>query len=154
VTGLQVGLFTTLFFQLFAHGGAELFDVDGPTYPWQWLSFSLAHALRASDVLDAVDAYGMKIQPIKHQGALVAVFVIAYHVVVDVFFLGVVWALVERLKRDFLKDEVRLHLTTRALQALFAVWFVAWFVVFVVHRWSFIDTPLWVLENVLHVVDF
>src|SRR5262249_48686374 len=46
------------------------------------------------------------------------------------------------------------HLTTRALQALFAVWFVAWFVVFVVHRWSFIDTPLWVLENLLHVVDF
>src|SRR5262249_23106767 len=105
VTGLQIALFTTLFFQLFAHAGAELFDVDGPTYAWQWVVFSLAHALRASDVLDVIEAFGLKVQPIKHQSAFVAVFVIGYHVVVDVFVLGVLWAFVARVKRGLLEDE-------------------------------------------------
>src|SRR5581483_1081376 len=104
------------------HGGAELFDVDGPTYPWQWVIFSLAHALRASDVLDVIEAYGMKVQPIKHQSAFVAVFVIGYHVVIDVFVLGVLWAVVDRLKRRFLDDEVMFDLTRKVLTFAFVLW--------------------------------
>ncbi|HYH69292.1 MAG TPA: hypothetical protein VD866_31655, partial [Urbifossiella sp.] len=46
VTGVEVALFTTLFFQLYAHVGAELYDAPGPTSPWQWFAFSAAHAFR------------------------------------------------------------------------------------------------------------
>jgi len=152
VTGLQMGLFTTLFFQLFAHLGAALYDVQGPTSAWQWLGFSLAHALRAWDVLDVIEAYSLNVQMIRHDGWLVACFVILYHVVVDVFFLGVVWDVVERIKEHFLEDEGIRDLVRKALIAAVALWFVAWMVI--AHRWALIDHPLWFAENILRVLDF
>jgi HEAT repeat protein len=155
VTGLQVALFTTLFFQLFAHLGAALYDVRGPTSAWQWFQFSLAHAFRAADVLDIVEAFGMRIQPIHHEAALVAVFVILYHTVVDVFFLGLVWEIVTRIRRQLLDDPVIAGLVNRALAITFGVWLVAWVVeACAVHRWRPVDIPLWFLENLLRVVDF
>jgi HEAT repeat protein len=155
VTGLQMALFTTLFFQLFAHLGADLYDVQGPTSAWQWVGFSLAHALRAWDVLDIIEAFSMKVQVIKHDGWLVAVFVILYHLVVDAFFLGVVWDVVERIKRDLLRDEGIRDLVRKVLITAFAVWLIAWVVIaFGVHHWSPIDVPLWFAENVLRVFDF
>jgi HEAT repeat protein len=155
VTGLQMGLFTTLFFQLFAHFGAALYDVQGPTSAWQWVGFSLAHALRAWDVLDVIEAYSLNVQMIRHDGWLVALFVILYHVVVDVFFLGVVWDLVERIKRDLLEDDGIRRLVRNALIAAFALWFIAWVTIaFGVRRWSLIDVPLWFVENFLRVLDF
>lgn len=154
VTGLQMGLFTTLFFQLFAHLGASLYDVQGPTSTWQWLGFSLAHALRAWDVLDVIEAFSLNVQMIRHDAWLVAVFVILYHVVVDVFFLGVVWDVVQRIKEDYLEDEVIRDFVRKVLIAAFALWFVAWIVTAGVRRWPLIDVPLWFVENVLRVFDF
>src|SRR5262245_56576267 len=81
VTGLQMGLFTTLFFQFFAHLGADLFEVRGAVSPWHWVMFSFAHALRASDIVDIIEAYNLRVQPIQHNSAFVAVFIILYHVV-------------------------------------------------------------------------
>ena len=46
VTGVQIGLFTTLFYQLFAHVGAELFQVGPGTRGWHFIAFSAAHAVR------------------------------------------------------------------------------------------------------------
>ena len=40
VTGLQMSLFTTLFFQFAAHVGAEQFWIERPTKSWEWLQFS------------------------------------------------------------------------------------------------------------------
>jgi predicted Zn finger-like uncharacterized protein len=155
VTGLQMGLFTTLFFQLFAHIGADLYDVHGPTSAWQWLGFSLAHALRAWDVLDVIEAFSLKVQMIRHDGWLVAVFVILYHIVVDVFFLGVVWDVVERIKEYYLDDDVIRDFVRKGLIAAFALWLIAWMVIALgVRRWSPVDIPLWFAENVLRVVDF
>lgn len=155
VTGLQIALFTTLFYQLFAHVGAELYDVSGPTSAWQWAHFSLAHAFRAGDVFDVVEAFGMKIQPVKHDAALVAVFVILYHVVVDVFFLGLLWEVVARARRRLLKDERIADLVTRSVLIAFFGWLVVWLVVALwLYPWRKIDLPLWLLENVLRVVDF
>lgn len=155
VTGVQVALFTTLFFQLSAHIGADLYDTDGPTSAWQWIRFSLGHALRASDVLDVVEAYSLKVQPIKHTSNLVAVFVILYHLVVDVFVLGVLWEIVAKIRRDVLADEGIRWLLKLTFGIVFAVWFFAWVAVaFFLYPWSSIDIPLWFVDNILHVVDF
>jgi HEAT repeat protein len=155
VTGLQIALFTTLFFQLFAHLGADKYHVDGPTSAWKWVAFSLAHALRATDVLDFIEAYSLNIQPIRHDSALVAVFVIAYHVIIDVFFLGVLWDFGRRLRQRIVLDEGLRLLVRRAVAAVFVLWLVVWLLVaFAIRPWSPIDVPLWLLENVLRVVDF
>ncbi|HYH66803.1 MAG TPA: hypothetical protein VD866_19065, partial [Urbifossiella sp.] len=150
-----VALFTTLFFQLYAHVGAELYDAPGPTSPWQWFAFSAAHAFRAGDVFDAVEALGWGIQPVKHVSPLVGVVVVAYHVVVDVFFLGLVWAGVGRLRESLLGDDVIRDLVVRIGLVAFAAWFITWVVVaFFLRPWRFVDVPLWFVENVLRVVDF
>jgi hypothetical protein len=155
VTGLQVCLFTTLFYQLFRHGGAELYDLHGPVSAWQWVSFSFAHALRASDVADVVEAYSLKIQSIKHDAALVAVFVLVYHTVIDVFCLGVLWDAVERIKRRFLRDEGIRILVQRFLIGAFVVWLLSWLVVaFWLKPWRLRDIALWLIDNVIHVLDF
>lgn len=155
VTGVEVALFTTLFFQLYAHVGAELYDAPGPTSPWQWFAFSAAHAFRAGDVFDAVEALGWGIQPVKHTSPLVGVFVIAYHVVVDVFFLGLVWAVVGRIREVLLADDEFRGMLVRFGLGAFAIWFVTWVVVaFFVRPWRMADVVLWWVENVLRVVDF
>jgi hypothetical protein len=155
VTGVQVALFTTLFYQLYAHGGAELYDATGPTTPWQWVQFSIAHGLRAWDVIDVIEAYGWRVQPIKHTSWVVAVFVIAYHVVVDVFFLVLIWVAVGRLREAMLEDVFVRGLVVRIGLAVLAVWFLTWVVyAFFVRPWRPADIPLWFLENFLRTVDF
>ncbi|HYH67213.1 MAG TPA: hypothetical protein VD866_21130, partial [Urbifossiella sp.] len=154
VTGVEVALFTTLFFQLYAHVGAELYDAPGPTTPWQWLQFSAAHALRAGDVLDAIEAYGLAVQPVKHVSPLVAGVVVTYHVIVDVFFLGLVWAAVGRVRGRLLADTKFRGLTTGVALAGCGVWFVAWVAfAFFVRPWRAADMQLWFAENALRVID-
>ena len=66
-----------------------------------------------------------------------------------------VWDVVERIKEQFLEDDVALDFVRKALKAAFALWFVAWMVIaFGVHRWRLIEVPLWFAENVLRVIDF
>jgi hypothetical protein len=155
VTTLQVALFTTLFFQLYMHIGSYLYQVDGPTEPWQWFGFSFAHVLRASDALDMIEAFSMKTQAIKHASALVAIFVIIYHIVVDIFFLGLVFDLVGRFRDRLLEDEGIKDLLIKLACFAFGLWFLTWiaFAVFI-SPWRLVDFPLWYVENVLRVVDF
>jgi HEAT repeat protein len=155
VTGLQIALFTTLFFQLFQHVGSHLYDTDGTPSAWHWVFFSLAHVLRAGDVLDVIEAYALKVQTIKHDSALVAVFVIAYHAVVDLFFLGVLWDVVGRIQRKVMKNEQIRNATYTMLGVTYFVWLAAWVLTaFWLYPWSWIDIPLWFLENILRVFDF
>lgn len=154
-TGVQIALFTTLFFQLFAHGGAELFDAHGPTPFWKWLVFSLAHALRAWDVLDIIEAHDIRIEPVRHVSRLVAVFIIVYHMIVDVFFLGLLWEVIKRGRDRLLEDEGIRTLLWRVALVAFSAWFSAWVVLaLAVRRWAKQDIPLWFFENLLRVVDF
>jgi HEAT repeat protein len=155
VTGLQVGLFTTLFYQIAAHLGAEHYSFGGPVQPWEWFVFSFAHALRASDVLDIIEAYGLTIQTFKHNSALTAGIVVAYHLIVDVFVLGVLWAGTDQLWRRVQSDPDLARKVRRGLKVTFVLWLVAWAVsALLVRPWNLIDFPLWAGENVLRVIDF
>src|SRR5262249_37996935 len=152
VTGLQIGLFTTLFYQLFAHVGAEHFEVGPSIRGWHFLLFSAAHALRAADILDGIEAFNLKIQMVKHNSALTAVFVIAYHAVVDTFILGMLWRVVDRVKHRLMKDDGIRDLVQKVAIATFVLWLLVWALfAFGIHRWHFTDIPLWFLENFLRV---
>lgn len=155
VTALQIGLFTTLFHQIAAHQGAEHFKLTGPTTPGQWVQFSLAHALKATDVLDTIEAYGLNVQVIKHDGPFVATLLVAYHVVVDVFVLGVLWALVGVVKRKLLSDPGAVGVFRAGLMFGAVVFLLLWLLLATYLRpWRPIDIPLWLAENVVRVLDF
>ena len=155
VTGLQIGLFTTLFFQFAAHLGADCYSIQRPTRSWEWVQFSVAHAVRAADVLDAIEAYGWDIQVIKHRGPFVASVVVAYHVIVDLFVLGLFWAMTRRIKERLLEQPTRVAVIFLLGALTFLIWFGVWMAfAMAVRPWRPIDVPLWFTENVVRVVDF
>jgi hypothetical protein len=154
VTGLQVGLFTTLFYQLAAHRGAEHYDIKDPVSTWEWFLFSFAHALRASDVLDLIAAYNVPVQTVKHQGWLSATVVVTYNLIIDVFMLGVLWAAVEQFRR-WLFNRVPANVVRYGIAALLVLWLLTWLICALKYRpWQPIDLPLWLVENVFRVIDF
>ncbi len=115
----------------------------------------LAHAFRASDVFDFVEAFDLNIQPIKHHRFLTAGCVIAYHFIIDLFILSLVWNLIDRAKRRLLEDEEIRDWTIRGGVTLFAGWFIAWWILaFFVQRWRWLDIALWYAENVVRAIDF
>ncbi len=155
VTALQIGLFTTLFLQIAAHVGAEHCKLTKPTTPAEWVQFSLAHALKASDVLDTIEAYGLDLQVIKHRGPLVATLLVTYHAVVDLFVLGVLWSFFDAAKRKLMRDPELAQAVRALLGWAFLAFLVAWLASALYFRpWNRIDIPLWLAENVVRVVDF
>jgi HEAT repeat protein len=155
VTALQLGLFTTLFFQLDAHFEANLFWIESPTESWKWVEFSAAHALRASDILDTVEAFDLKIQFIKHRSPLVAGLVVLYHLVVDLFMLGLFRAIVGKVWSRLMEHPERKENVIELGKILFRVWLIVWLVCALHFRpWNLIDIPIWLGENLLRVFDF
>lgn len=84
-------LFTLLFFQVACHLGAEHYRWDREPQPWDWLLFSAVHALRAGDLFDGLEAYGIDLQVIAHDGPLVASLLLAFHLVLDLFLIAVLF---------------------------------------------------------------
>jgi HEAT repeat protein len=155
VTGLQIGLFTTLFFQFAAHLGADCYSIQRPTRSWEWVQFSVAHAVRAADVLDAIEAYGWDIQVIKHRGPFVASVIVLYHIVIDLFVLGLFWAMTRRLQKRLMEKPGRVAVVFLLGALAFLGWFGVWMAFAMeVRPWRPIDVPLWFAENVVRVVDF
>jgi HEAT repeat protein len=155
VTALQLGLFTTLFFQLDAHFEANLFWIESPTESWKWVEFSAAHALRASDILDTVEAFDLKIQFIKHRSPLVAGLIVLYHLVVDLFMLGLFRAIAGKVWSRLMEDPELKEAVFLIGKILFGLWLIVWLACVMHYRpWNLIDIPIWLSENVLRVFDF
>lgn len=151
---MQLMLFTLLFFQIGCHLGSENYTWDEPPGFWNWIGFALAHAFRAGDMIDGLEASGYKIQTIHSHSHLVAVAVIAYHLVIDVFLIEIAMQWVERGKKALLKRKTlrtNLRLCRRILGGCLVVSCVAtafW------AGWEPSDLVLWPLHNILAVADF
>lgn len=155
LTCAQLVLFGVLFYQIACHLGAEHYDWDTPPSGWDWLGFSLAHALRATDLLDGIEAYGLKVQAIQHESAVTSVSLIAFHLIVNVFFLGLVLEGFDRGKRALLADGRRVRLARWLLWGVFGVWLAAWLAsAFYFRPWLSRDLLIWPVENLVRVVDF
>lgn len=159
VTSFQIGLFTALFFQIAAHLGAEHFKLAGPVQSWKWVEFSLIHALRASDILDTIEAYGLNVQTIKHKGLIMASTLVVYHAIIDLFVLRLMFSCFKAWQRKKLNDPKladELQKLIRVLLLLPVFPCVVWWLVLalVVRPWEAIDIPLWLVENIVRVIDF
>src|SRR6185369_1247050 len=66
-TVIQLILFTLLLFQIACHRGAEHYHWDEHPGWWDWPLFTLVHALRAADLFDWIQAYGIETQVIQHE---------------------------------------------------------------------------------------
>ena len=94
----QIVLFGLLNFQLYRAFGEDHYQFDRDPRFADWIEFTIAHFFRAADVLDALDEYGFDIQNIKHNSVASGIILVAMHLGVDVFLIGLV---VSRLGRHW-----------------------------------------------------
>ncbi len=101
LNAVQFILFGVLSAQLAWAYGAEHFDFQHPPAFYDWAEFTLAHMLRAADLLDALDECGVHLQAIHHQSAAAGLILVGLHIHADLFLLGLVgrrlWSLWKRL---------------------------------------------------------
>src|SRR5437899_442636 len=84
LTAVQILLFTLLFYQFSCHLGAQQYTWEESPGIRGWIVFAVAHAARATDVIDGIEAYGLHIQSIRNAGHLASLALILYHFVITV----------------------------------------------------------------------
>src|SRR5438046_6477 len=62
---VQIALFTVAHYEIFRVWGAHHYQCDREPGPLDWLEFTGAHVLRAVDVLDILEEYGIDLQNVK-----------------------------------------------------------------------------------------
>lgn len=174
MTLAQLLLFPLLFFQIAAFFGAGHYTWNHDPAWWDWPVFASWHAFRAFDIMDFTDAYGLRWQPIEHASVATSLLLIAFHVIVDFFFIGLLVKGVVYLKRrtvgdldevsiplggweNYLDDFVVVSLGRAVFSkiGLFIIFLAVWLTsALVVRPWRTSDLFLWPLDNVLRVSDF
>jgi hypothetical protein len=148
---VQIGLFGLLNYQLHCAFGAGHYRFDREPRFYDWIEFALAHVLRAAEVLDALDEYGLPIQTINHHSLTAGILLVGMHLTVDGFLIGLVLRWARRLWHEPPR-ETRLARGRRECGWLLAT--LAFFVVFAAGQGlQPSDWLLWPLDNVLRLVD-
>jgi len=155
LTLLQIVLFTLLFCQIAWHRGAEHYVWDRMPGFLDWGILVTVHAIRAADLMDAIEAYGLSFQAVHNASHLTAWVLILYHVVIDLFILRLLMEGVDRWKR-FLLEGGRFGRWRRWGPTAFVVAFVLiWLIsALFVRPWRGWDLVLWPVDNLLRVLDF
>lgn len=87
---LQLFLFCGLFMQIHNVLGPGHYLYSRPPCWYDWIELMAVHALRAIDLLDVLEAYGIRIQNVSNQSALSGIALLGMHIMVDIFILGAV----------------------------------------------------------------
>jgi len=150
VSILQIVLFGFLNYQFYRVYGSEHYLCDHSPRFYDWIEFTAAHALRAADLLDVVDEYGINLQVIHHNSPYVALLLVCMHASVDTFLIGLAI-------RWFVKfwpkhPEPELARDRRGC-ALFLIVLVVYVTVAATQLWPWHDWLLWPLENTARVLD-
>jgi hypothetical protein len=147
----QIVLFGVLSYQLYCTFGVDHYRCDREPQFYDWIEFTVAHIIRAADLLDALDEYGINIQTISHNSTASALVLVAMHLTVDVFLLGLV---LRWIKRSYAQpvSETRLQQGRREFGWILVT--IALFVGFVVgQQLQPSDWLLWPLDNLLRLID-
>src|SRR5262249_45465241 len=86
----QIVLFGFLCCQLHRAFGDGHYTFDREPAFYDWMEFTAAHVLRAADLLDSLDEYGVNLQAITHRSVAAGIILVCLHLAVDVFLIGLV----------------------------------------------------------------
>jgi HEAT repeat protein len=161
LSAVQLFLFGLLHVQIYTALGAHHYTCAFVPQWHDWVQFMIAHVLRAADILDGIEAYGMSLQDVRGASWLSKGLLVGMHAMVDVFLLR---ALIEYLRRrkdagnavGFLRSVVaRLGMgKARHRRIALALPFVCVAIVALFGGWGFGMSFAWVVDNVLRTIDF
>lgn len=165
----QLALFCAVHPQVYSAWGTHHYAVDRPPQVIDWVGFTAAHVLRAADLLDFIEEYGLDIQHVKHASTLSGSVLVAMHLTVDIFLLGLLvrWAkkVWQRVRRRWTNESAtelsqhkeRAERIAKGLEVGKAVCLAACVVLYIrcadIQGWTRTDWLLWPLDAILRVVD-
>lgn len=148
---VQLVLFGVLNYQLYCTFGPHHYRCDREPQFYDWIEFAFSHIIRAADLLDALDEYGLPIQTISHVSTSSALILLLMHLTVDVFLLGLAIRWVQRFWQTP-SYETRLQQGRR--ESAWILSSIALFVGFGIgNDFSMSDWLLWPLDNLLRLID-
>jgi HEAT repeat protein len=151
---VQIPLFGLLFYQIAAHLGAEHYRLEQAPHWWDWLLFVIVHVVRAGDLVDFIEAYGLNLQTIHHASPLVAICLMAFHLVLNLFLIRLLMDVIDEVKKRLLQSDHKLRVYV-AMAGMAGGFLLIWAVsAGFVRPWRGRDMALWWLDNFLRVLDF
>jgi HEAT repeat protein len=156
----QFGLFGLIHWQVCNALGPHHYSWEHAPSARDWFTFLGAHALRAVDLLDVLEEYGIRIQNIRHNSDLSAALLAVMHFSIGLFLLG---AIAVPLSRWFFRKTPTEK--TRIVEELtdFEWWWVKRIalglslvlvlVLGCVQRWAW-NFLLWPIDSLLRLLDF
>jgi hypothetical protein len=147
--------------------GAHHYAYAAPPTWYHWAQFIAVHVLRAVDILDGIDAYGISLQRIRNATAFSGTVLVSMHIVVDAFLFGALLQFVRRqgaimkgarILRNGWKSFCRVlnPFDDHGAAGQFFFWLI-WALfpaaLAVVCGWTFKSSILWLSDNVLRAVD-
>ena len=163
---VQLALFCRLHALIYDLLGAGHYSYALPPYWYDWVELVAVHVLRAVDLLDALGAYGIHLQNVKHQSTLTGMALFSMHIMVDIFLLGTLFMLINR--RSATKQASTLMNLQRFVERfkgtldflkrsrIWGLWvaIVLIITVGITNDWHLINWLLWPLDNILRTLDF
>jgi hypothetical protein len=172
----QVGLFTALPFQLYTAFGQDHYEAARDPRWFDWLTYTLAHVLRAVDLLDVLASYQIDLQNLKPQSTTARTLLLWLRLAVDLFLFMAVAGMAGKIagalrRRDprlgppkemwlrtirFLADSASSRFRERVRKARWSyllLCLATCVVLALVQRWRGADWVLWPLDNVLRIAD-
>lgn len=146
----QLALFGLLHVQLATAISPRHYTFERPPQAYDWVEFSVAHVLRAADVFDTIDEFGVDAQKIRHRSSLAGILLVAMHLAVDIFLFSLLARRIERFFGQPIENKLRegRKICGWLMLALFCYGACALY-----QGWPLRDWLLWPLDNVLRIID-
>ena len=154
---VQLALFYRLHILIYDLLGAEHYSYEIQPDWYDWIELIGVHILRALDILDIFNAYGINLQNLTAQSTLAKSAIVTMHIMVDIFLMGAIIMLIHRhfssiIKKDgFWGGVKRALIYLRYLAELSLIVLILY--VAIRDNWSWTDSLWWIFENFLRTLD-
>ncbi len=146
---MQLAIFCQLNVQIHDILGTAHYSYSSPPVFSDWINFIRAHALRAADLPDITDVYGISSQNISHQSILAGIALFGMYIIVGIFTLSLIFKMVSWLAQiEPLSAVMKWVVRGGCAAALVMVVMAGWR-----NNWSLINCCLWPLDNILRTAD-
>lgn len=141
---LVVFLFCLLHSQIFHQFGPRHYTFSYIPVWYDWITFTFTHILKAVDIVDVIEGYGITIQHIRNNSVLSGVTLIIMHWVIDIFLL--VW-ITTKLK---IKKMKKISKMIYEIRFAVAGWLMVGVFVAMIFQGGIF---LWILDNLIRAID-
>jgi len=155
---VQLALFCRLHLLIYDLLGTEHYYYELQPHWYDWIELIAVHVLRALDVLDIFNAYGINLQNLTAQSTLARLTLVTMHIMVDIFLMGAIIMFIQRhsssivmKKEDFWGSVKKTLKYLRYLAEISLIILIVY--IALINGWGLKNSWWWVFENFLRTLD-